>query len=1017
MRRTAGSLSVVAAVAVVAAAAACPVAAQTGSYNWSGGTSLYGGIDRAFVQTTGTAPLKVNCLRIDTLAPGVNFLTTPRAAPWVAGSSETVRQTTSNFLYTSQTTSAKVVAAVNGDLFSTALSPTTTLEGFNVSNGSLVSPGAAPGGQEHSTFSLTRSNAASIVTTDDSTTVGDKWNAVTGIYRCLLGGVPQLSGTDPQPRTGLGVSSDTRYVYMMTVDGRSSSSIGATNRQVGEWLLYFGASDGIYVDGGGSTTMAWWNPAASAANKAQVLNTPSDGSERAVGNNIGVYFATPTYATGEYYWAGNGVRGGGGTWDTTAANWRSGAIYGASVAFASGSSSAGTTAVFTGVGGQIAPAAGTTLERIRFENSSFQIGSSTAASEVTLIGTPEVKVDVGVAATIRSRLTATNLTIRGSGMTVDNQLNLWPQSGSNALTGTVQLVDRVRVELAFASSMGSAAVQVQNGSSLDLRGYGVSFANPLSLAGAGVTGTGWALRFASGDTVTGGIRLTGLAAIRLGDTGAVAASIAGAITGTGGLSYTGVGASGLNLTGRNTYSGTTTFDLATGVVRVGVASEGSVGAVAAGAFGTGPVVLARGRISALDASTPRTILNPLTIAGTAAFGDSYSSAPLTFAAPVTLSGSRSVAVDSEVAFAGGVGQSGTGAFLAKSGTGTLALWGTSSYTGGGSVSAGTLVFGITAARPATGRTAVAAGATLALGVGGTSSSWVASNIDQLFFSGTGTGTLARVDMDPLANVGIDTTAGGFTYASSPGSQRGLVKLGANTLTMTGSGTYTGGTRVLAGRLEMGSPAALSTGSVSVAGGATLSVSPFVAATVGSLGLAPAALLDVTTGQITVAGGMTAAGLVARLIEARGDGTWTGTSGITSSSAAAAIVAGQSRAVGWLANGGGAFTVGYAAPGDTNLDALVDVLDAASFIGADLFDTDQPADWSQGDFNYDRIVDILDASDFFTTGLYDTGSYNVPAGAAGVSAVPEPSFGLLLIGGGALALSGLTTRRRFHRPWL
>jgi autotransporter-associated beta strand protein len=364
-----------------------------------------------------------------------------------------------------------------------------------------------------------------------------------------------------------------------------------------------------------------------------------------------------------------------------------------------------------------------------------------------------------------------------------------------------------------------------------------------------------------------------------------------------------------------------------------------------------------------------------------------------------------------------MGQSGTGAFLAKSGTGTLALWGTSSYTGGGSVSAGTLVFGITAARPATGRTAVAAGATLALGVGGTGGSWVASNIDQLFFSGTGTGTLARVDMDPLANVGIDTTAGDFAYASSPGSRRGLVKLGANTLTMTGSGTYAGGTRVLAGRLEIGGPTALSTGSVSVAGGATLSVSPFVATTIGSLGLAPAALLDVTTGQITVAGGMTAAGLVARLVEARGAGTWTGTSGITSSSAAAAIVVGQSRAVGWLATGGDAFTVGYAAPGDTNLDALVDVLDAASFIGADLFDTNQPADWSEGDFNYDGLVDILDAADFFSTGLYDTGSYNVPASAAGVAAVPEPSFGLLLMGGGALALSGSTIRRRrFRRPW-
>ena len=58
----------------------------------------------------------------------------------MAGVAETVRQTTSAFVSTSQTTSLKVVAAVNGDLFNGALSPTTTLEAFNVSNGTLVSP-------------------------------------------------------------------------------------------------------------------------------------------------------------------------------------------------------------------------------------------------------------------------------------------------------------------------------------------------------------------------------------------------------------------------------------------------------------------------------------------------------------------------------------------------------------------------------------------------------------------------------------------------------------------------------------------------------------------------------------------------------------------------------------------------------------------------------------------------------------------------------------------------------------
>lgn len=196
----------------------------------------------------------------------------------------------------------------------------------------------------------------------------------------------------------------------------------------------------------------------------------------------------------------------------------------------------------------------------------------------------------------------------------------------------------------------------------------------------------------------------------------MAASITSAIAGTGGVTYSGVAASRLVLAGRNTYAGTTTVDMGSGVVRVAVASEGAVGGVTAGAFGTGRLTLASGRGAGSDAATTRTILNPISVTGNVSLGEAFASAPLVFAA--------------------------------------------------------------------------AAGATLALGVGGPGS-WVASNVDQLFFTGTGAGTLARVDMEPKANVGIDTTAGSFRYTSSPASQRGLVKLGDNTLWLTGTCTYSG----------------------------------------------------------------------------------------------------------------------------------------------------------------------------------------------------------------------------------
>jgi hypothetical protein len=151
------------------------------------------------------------------------------------------------------------------------------------------------------------------------------------------------------------------------------------------------------------------------------------------------------------------------------------------------------------------------------------------------------------------------------------------------------------------------------------------------------------------------------------------------------------------------------------------------------------------------------------------------------------------------------------------------------------------------------------------------------------------------------------------------------------------------------------------------------------------------LMDLTSGALTISSGLTATELVAEILEGRGDGSWTGTSGITSSTAAAESAAGTPRAVGWIDNGDGSLTAAYAAPGDTNVDWSIDILDAANFLSGGKFDTGSPAIWFEGDFSYDGIVDILDAADFFATGLYDAGTYNTAPGAAGsVAAVPEPS---------------------------
>jgi hypothetical protein len=163
-------------------------------------------------------------------------------------------------------------------------------------------------------------------------------------------------------------------------------------------------------------------------------------------------------------------------------------------------------------------------------------------------------------------------------------------------------------------------------------------------------------------------------------------------------------------------------------------------------------------------------------------------------------------------------------------------------------------------------------------------------------------------------------------------------------------------------------------------------------------------------MVTVASGLTATGLVTAIVAGRGDGSWTGTSGITSSVAASDVAVSIPRAVGWLDNGDGSVTAAFAAPGDTNLDWQVDVLDASNFLSFGKYDTGLPATWLEGDFNYDGVVDVLDASDFFGTGLYDTGSYNPPPGTAGaIAAVPEPSTWAVFAAG--IVALGVCRRRR------
>jgi fibronectin-binding autotransporter adhesin len=137
--------------------------------------------------------------------------------------------------------------------------------------------------------------------------------------------------------------------------------------------------------------------------------------------------------------------------------------------------------------------------------------------------------------------------------------------------------------------------------------------------------------------------------------------------------------------------------------------------------------------------------------------------------------------------------------LTKLGTGSLTLTGANTYNGGNHVSSGVLdVENVGSLGTLTSVTnTVASGGILALGVGAASGvgGFTAANVD------TVRGNTTFVTGSAL---GLNTNGGNFSYGSVVTGPQGFLKLGVNTLTLTGASTYTGVTNVANGILSVSS---------------------------------------------------------------------------------------------------------------------------------------------------------------------------------------------------------------------
>ncbi len=130
------------------------------------------------------------------------------------------------------------------------------------------------------------------------------------LARAIIGGGPFLVANgriadDPHspapgerhrrsPVAAIGISQDSRRVLLAEIDGRQPRvSIGLTQPQLASYMQWLGAFQAMAFDSGGSATVVGrvpWRPVPS------VLNSPSDGHERPVGNALLVFSPRPEVA-------------------------------------------------------------------------------------------------------------------------------------------------------------------------------------------------------------------------------------------------------------------------------------------------------------------------------------------------------------------------------------------------------------------------------------------------------------------------------------------------------------------------------------------------------------------------------------------------------------------------------------------------------------------------------------------------------------------------------------------------
>ena len=278
--------------------------ADESKIDWDSARSLYPGIKLVKIKRTSPRLIHAAVMRIDLTTPGLTFTVTGRDAGWGKPMPDypklqirTRRATTAAFMRQKRASGGKdgkginVVAAVNASPWRPWTKPYTHKyadpPGVNISDGVLV----GNRGGSNPAFVVYKDGKADIVDKISKQDFPKIKDALAGFCIIVRGGkvLPNSHSVAKgcHPRTAYGLSADRRHLYLLVIDGRQKKwSLGTTGAETGELLVEAGAWDGINMDGGGSTTMCYWDR--HKKKPVMVNHQGKGGYMRPVASNLGI---------------------------------------------------------------------------------------------------------------------------------------------------------------------------------------------------------------------------------------------------------------------------------------------------------------------------------------------------------------------------------------------------------------------------------------------------------------------------------------------------------------------------------------------------------------------------------------------------------------------------------------------------------------------------------------------------------------------------------------------------------